>query len=339
MADPRSGAARLPHDGVDDRRSALGPRSRRISRPPRVHRRGRRPGRVHRRQGRLESVADLSHRIRLRGAHRPAPDRTRRVPRWGVTPRPVRRHRGLGRGSLYRYRHPRPVHHATVSPPHLRPRDPRLGDLDVRGLCGLRAPTGPQRRDRGRRDPRREHGADRQRRTPVPGPVQPCRAPPAHPDACLRRAVRMGAPPARRPGLDLVRLPARRDRVHRRIGRRGHGADPDGRLGAAGRSVEWGRGQPAQPVAHGLAVPADRRLDAIDRSDLRREHPSRAAMEHGPGRRAHDRPESDGQGAVLLACRDLRQDRAERLEPDHDDDGRAPRRIVHLRPARRRRRT
>ena len=64
----------------------------------------------------------------------------------------------------------------------------------------------------------------------------------------------MDASPDRRPGVDLVGLPARRDDLHRRR-RRGLGrAHPDGRVGAAGRCLGRRPGRPAQRVAVHLSA-------------------------------------------------------------------------------------
>ena len=72
----------------------------------------------------------------------------------------------------------------------------------------------------------------------------------------------MDAPPDRRPGVDLVGLPARRDRLHRgRRRRRSLLLTADGRVRAAGRRLGRRRGQPVDAVALGPAIPADRRRD------------------------------------------------------------------------------
>ena len=152
---------------------------------------------------------------------------------------------------------------------------------------------------------------------PLPRRVQPRGAVPAHPLARLRRAVGVAAPADRRPGIDLVGLPARRDGIHRR-GRGGvDRAHPDGGVGAAGGGVGRRRGRAHQRVAVALAVPPDGRLDPVVRPDLRPERPGRPAMDdqwwRSPCGSSATRPTK---AALLLARGDLRPDRAQGLEPD-----------------------
>ena len=98
----------------------------------------------------------------------------------------VRRDGGLGGPGLVRPYDPQPRGDDAVPAlhPHARPR--RLGDLDVRVIRGVRAPPPAQRRDRRRRGPAREHGADRQPTAAIPHRLQHRVTLPAHPLACLR---------------------------------------------------------------------------------------------------------------------------------------------------------
>ncbi len=66
-----------------------------------------------------------------------------------------------------------------------------------------------------------------------------------------------------------------------------------------------------------VALPADGRSDAGDRPDLRWQHAGPAGLEHRQRDRIDHPPRSDRQGTLLLAGVDLRPDRAEGLEREH----------------------
>ena len=244
--------------------------------------------------------------------------------------RPVRRHGRLGRPGLYRPGDPQPVGDAAVPALHLHARTPRLGDLDVRVVRGVRPPSAAQCGDRDRGDPAREHGVHLQRPAAVPDRVQRRLAVPAHPVACLRRAVGMDAPSDRGPGVDLVGLPPWRDDLHRSGGGGVGRAHPDGRVGATGRCLGRRRGRAAQRLAIHLPVPPDGRVHPARRADIRvqrADRPDLADLDQGG---ADDQPQPDRQDALLLARGDIRPDRRQGLERlDHADDrARSRRRVV-----------
>ena len=136
-------------------------------------------GRLHRPEGRLGPLAHLPRRGDLRRPDRAAHHGHGGLPERSVDPRPLPGHLGFGVRCLLRHRGPRPAVDDPVPALRLHLRDPRVGDLDVRVVCGLRPSPAGQCRDRGRRRPAREHGPDRERRAGVPGPVQPGGALPA----------------------------------------------------------------------------------------------------------------------------------------------------------------
>ena len=249
----------------------------------------------------------------------------------------------VGRPGLHRPGHPQPAVHLAVPPLHLRARDARLGDLHVRVVRGVRPSPPAQRRDRGRDPPRREHGVHPRERAPVPRPVQHRLVVPAHPLARLRRAGRMAPAPDRRSVDDLVGLPARRDRVHHGRGHLVVLPDPDGGIRAAGRRLGRRRGRPPHPVAIGLALPADGRLDPPGRAELREQHAGPAVVELRPGRGDDHPARPERHDRVLLARLHLRPDRPEGLGPDQGgrdrrrrgpaDPGRACRQPRHDGPA------
>ena len=95
--------------------------------------------------------------------------------------------------------------------------------------------------------------------------VQPGGALPADPVPRLRRAVRMAAAADRRPGEHLVGLPARWDDLHRGRGGGLVPAHANGLIRAAGGRVRWRPGWSHRDLARGLALPADRWRHAGDR--------------------------------------------------------------------------
>ena len=102
-------------------------------------------------------------------------------------------------------------------------------------------------------------------------PVLGLGALPARPLPHVRRAVRLGAPPDRRPIRDLRALPPGRFDLHRDGGRGIAAADQCRRLGAPRGGLDGHGRPPARMVAGHRAVPAVIRLRPLDRALVRAE--------------------------------------------------------------------
>ena len=267
--------------------------------------------RVHRAR---RSAGAAGRRIGIGRAVRGAPDPDRR--RHGDRARHVgrRRVRRLGRGhrqGLPRHRVARASRSRPAGPLRHRARRDRLGGRPVRRLRGVRPPAAAQRRDHGRAsscsrtcritfDEQLPYLIVFTRRVAVP----------ADRDARVRRAGDVDPAPHRRPGHDLVALPARRHRVH--PGR-------DGRLAAAHatRRVEPARGRldarsttswsrSARRSAGCCRSAATLRGGGVQFGPHRQDRRP-VVQQRRPGvqrRRARDRPEGR---APLLARGDLQQ--------------------------------
>ena len=199
-----------------------------------------------------------------------------------------------------------------VPPLHADPRAARLGDLDVRVVRRLRASPAAQRGRHRRPGPAREHGVRRARTS--------CRYLVLFSlaslfllirGARLRRAVGVAASADRRPGVDLVGLPARRDRLHRGRGRRRRSLlTQTAVVGAAGGGVGRRRRRAGRPVAgrsRGTSRPAGR--PAQVGLTFGPDQVGRAGVEQRRLWSPRDPAHPDGHEHVLLAGGRLRQDR------------------------------
>ena len=125
----------------------------------------------------------------------------------------------------------------------------------------------------------------------------------------------MAAPPDRRPRLDLVGLPARRDDVHR--GHRGVRLppDPDRVVGAAGRGMgRLGDGLLSLSRSVSKYFPTGGATRAVGLS-FGSSSAVQQVWNNSDAVAVRIQRNADGQGQLLLARRDLRPDRRSRLGP------------------------
>ena len=205
---------------------------------------------------------------------------------------------------------------------HPGPGDARLGHVDVRVVCRLRASPPAERRGGRRRDPGREHVAD------LPTTSSPILV--LFTIASLFLLIRSHV------------FDEQSEWVRRRIGDPASISSVYLRGGAAfitapcfGVALPHRRRRASAPLAGAWdgvedslvgisqsapALPSDRRLDPPARARVRAEHP-RSRRNWTTSRRpgGHDPAESDRRRCLLLAGDDLRQDRPERLGPDRAD--------------------
>ena len=283
--------ADVPDPGLGDRRRRAGSSGRaEYLDLPGADRDRRRPGRVHRPEGRLGPLADLPDRRRssrrcscrcssaLARPTRTAPRSTtcsRRPPTSVVQAYIDLAVRGL------------PFDHRSTSTTSSCCGMLVWATCDVRVVRGVRPSPPAQRRDRGRDRPRREHVVHLRERAPVPRPVQRRLAVPADPLARLRRAGRVAPPADRRSVRRISSVYLRGGTVFIAVAVHARSffltqTAASAPLAGAWDGVEDGL---AQPVAIGLALPADGRLDPAGRPELREQHAGPAVVEHRPGRR------------------------------------------------------